>query len=79
MGRPSLAPDRWQWLANVLPIDFEIAMRSTNRNYKTGLSHNGPLARFIAAVVPSLTGQHPTPDSVATQLKKLRKLRTTGI
>ena len=75
---PSLAPDRWQWLADVLPIDFENAMRSTNP-YTAGLSHNGPLARFIAAVVPSLTGQHPTPDSVATQLKKLRKLRTTGI
>jgi hypothetical protein len=76
---PSLAPDRWQWLADVLPIDFENAMRSTDPNYKARLSHNGPLARFIAAVVPSLTGQHPTPDSVATQLKKLRKLRTTGI
>jgi hypothetical protein len=76
---PSDAPDRWQWLAGVLPIDFENAMRSTNPNYTAGLSHNGPLARFIAAVVPSLTGQHPTPGSVATQLKKLRKLRTTGI
>jgi hypothetical protein len=75
---PSDAPDRWQWLAGVLPIDFENAMRSTNPNYTAGLSHNGPLARFIAAVVPSLTGQHPTPDSVATQLKKLRK-RTEGI
>ena len=76
---PSIAPDRWQWLADVLPIDFENAMRSTNPNYKARLSHNGPLARFIAAVVPSLTGQHPTPDSVATELKKLRKLRKTGI
>jgi hypothetical protein len=63
---PSLAPDRWQWLADVLPIDFENAMRSADPNYKTGLSHNGPLARFIAAVVPSLTGQHPNPDSVVS-------------
>jgi hypothetical protein len=70
---PSLPPDCWQWLAHVLPIDFENAMHSTNPNYKTRISHNGPLPRFIAAVVPLLTGEHPSVESVATQLKTFRK------
>ena len=34
---PSDAPDRWQWLAGVLPIDFENAMRSTNGIIRQGL------------------------------------------
>jgi hypothetical protein len=48
-------------------------MSPANPQLKLGLSHNGPLARFFAAIVPFLTGEHPTPGSVATQLKARKR------
>jgi hypothetical protein len=77
--RASILDDRgigaaigWQWLAEVLPLDFKSAMTSTNQDFKAGIGHDGPLTRFIAAIVPNLTGEHPTSDSVATLLKARR-------
>jgi hypothetical protein len=67
--------DRWSWLINVLPLDFVGAMQSTNPKFRPGIGHAGPLARYIAAVVPLVTGEHPSPGSVATQLKALRTRR----
>jgi hypothetical protein len=59
----------WKWLADVLPKDFCNSMRSTNPGFEARFGYKVALHRFIAAVAPSLTGEHPTPDSVATQLK----------
>jgi hypothetical protein len=64
----------WKWLADVLPEDFVNAMKPTNPTFEPGLGHTGPVARFIAAVAPMLTGEHPTANSVATQLKIRRKM-----
>ena len=61
--------ERWAAVAGVLVKDFHNAMLPANPELKLGLSHKGPLARFFAAIVPFLTGEHPTPESVATQLK----------
>jgi hypothetical protein len=61
--------ERWPTVAGVLIEDFHNAMLPANPQLKIALSHNGPLARFFAAIVPFLTGEHPTPGSVATQLK----------
>jgi hypothetical protein len=73
LAETSSGPDRgWLWLAHVLPKDFRNAMLPNNPTFGDGIGHNGPLARFIAAVTPSLTGQRPTRGSVATQLKALR-------
>jgi hypothetical protein len=63
----------WNWLADVLPVDFINSMKPTNPNFAPGLGHTGPIARFIAAVAPLITGEHPTPASTATQLKARRK------
>lgn len=68
----------WHHLANVLPSDFETAIQTTNPGYKLGVGHEGPLARFIAAVAPRLTGEHPTPLSVTAELKKFKKKFLTG-
>jgi hypothetical protein len=61
--------ERWAAVAGVLVKDFHNAMLPANPELKLGLSHKGPLARFFAAIVPFLIGEHPTPESVATQLK----------
>jgi hypothetical protein len=63
----------WKWLADALPKDFINAMKPNNPRFSPGLSYTGPVARFIAAVAPLLTGEHPSPASVATQLKLRRR------
>ncbi len=62
----------WKWLSNALPGDFIEAIHTTNPGREIGISDNGPLSRFIAAIAPHLTGEHPTARSVSTQLKVLR-------
>jgi hypothetical protein len=61
--------ERWPTVAGVLIKDFRNAKLPANPELKLGFGHNGPLARFFAAIVPLLTGEHPTPESVVTQLK----------
>jgi hypothetical protein len=63
----------WKWLADALPEDFCNAMRSTNPGFEARFGYKVALHRFIAAVAPSLTGEHPTPSSVATKQKTRRK------
>jgi hypothetical protein len=65
--------ERWPAVEGALIEDFHNAMSPANPQLKLALSHNGPLARFFAAIVPFLTGEHPTPGSVATQLKARKK------
>jgi hypothetical protein len=73
----SLNPN-WKWLAGALPGDLTNALQSTNPGLAVGIGHNGPLVRFIAAVVPYLTGERPTPASIATQLKNRRQWDRAG-
>jgi hypothetical protein len=65
--------ERWLTVAGALIEDFHNAMLPANPQLQLAFSHNGPLARFFAAIVPSLTGEHPTPGSVATQLKARKR------
>jgi hypothetical protein len=65
--------ERWPTVAGVLIEDFHNAMLPANPQLKLAFSHNGPLARFFAAIVPFLTGERPTPGSVATQLKARKR------
>jgi hypothetical protein len=76
--QPGLGASGWMWLAEVLPEDLRTAMKPSNPAFAGGLSHDGPVARFISAVAPILTAEHPTPGSVATQLKKRRKQGKTA-
>jgi hypothetical protein len=63
----------WSVLASVLPKDFAIAVKSTNPTFKLGISGEGPTPRFVAAVAPLITGEHPTVASAAGIMKKARK------
>jgi hypothetical protein len=65
----------WKSLADALPKVFINAMKPNNPRFSPGLSYTGPIARFIAAVAPMLTGEHPTRASVATQLKSRRRAK----
>jgi hypothetical protein len=67
---PNQARD-WRWLAKVLPVDIETAMRSANPNYPKGHSKTGPLARILTAVIPGITGEHVTEKAIGTQLGKI--------
>ena len=69
----SLVGERWLTVAGALIEDFHNAMSPANPQLQLAFSHNGPLARFFAAIVPFLTGEHPTPGSVATQLKARKR------
>ena len=65
------APDHvrgWRWLVDVLPPLLATALESTNPEVKLG--DEGPAARFVAAVVPFLSGEHPTVNTVAERLKE---------
>jgi hypothetical protein len=64
---PDHAKD-WRWLIKVLPIDYKKAMLSTNPNAKFGVSKKGPLAKFLEAVIPQITGERPTAVAIGTQL-----------
>lgn len=64
--------DRWSQYGHELREAFVEAMRSTNSKFDPGIGHNGPVARFIVAVAPLLSGEMPTADSVATKLKSMR-------
>jgi hypothetical protein len=60
----------WMLLIDALPEDFAIAMKCANPTFnRRKISETAPVARYIAAVVPLITGEHPTVASVATQLK----------
>jgi hypothetical protein len=67
---PNQARD-WRWLAEVLPVDIETAMRSANPHYPNGHSKTGPLARILSAVIPGITGEHVTAKAIGTQLGKI--------
>jgi hypothetical protein len=69
---PADAWRRWKNFGPALVEHFRRAMRSTNPAFG-GMWDNGPVPRFIAAVVPLVTGEQPTPRSVAAQLKTSKK------
>jgi len=63
----------WNSLADELPKVFINAMKPNNPSFSPGVSDKGPVARFIAAVAPLLTGERPSAASVSTQLKSRRQ------
>jgi hypothetical protein len=70
-------PDRvrdWRWLAEVLPVYIDEAMRPANPHFPSGYSKGGPLTRILAAVIPLITGETDiTAVAVGNQLILLGK------
>jgi hypothetical protein len=57
--------DTWRQIADLLAGKFRLAMEPQ----KIGTSNNGPLPRFVAAVIPLITGETPAVPNVAKHLK----------
>jgi hypothetical protein len=69
----ALMPDLkgWRSIAEVVASAFTVAMHPT----KIGHSNTGPIPRFVAAVLPLLTGETPSIGNVAQHLKKAARAR----
>jgi hypothetical protein len=76
-GRPWAQPpgdggrlEKWKDVAEALERDFRDAVASTNPGLKLGLSNDGPVARFVTAMIPHVTDERPTCDAVARCLQR---------
>lgn len=69
----------WHGIAEHVAASFRLAMAANNPDDRFGYSNDGPVARFVAAVVPMVTGEDaPHVDTVAQHLKRKRKARKQG-
>ncbi len=59
----------WHRYAPRLAEAFRVAMSSTNSK-RLGLSNDGPVVRFVTAVIPYVTGDGPKTGAVAQHLKR---------
>ncbi len=53
-------------------MTFGTAMRPTNPGVRLEIGNTGPVSRFVAAAVPLISGERPTVDAVAQELKRQR-------
>jgi hypothetical protein len=65
--------ENWHHVAEGVVAGFRLAMHPV----KLGSSNEGPVARFVAAVMPLMTGDHPTASAVSQHLKR-QKRRARG-
>ena len=70
---PVKLPERWHDIAGRLAAEFREAMASTNPGLELGLSNTGPVARFIAAMTPIVTGEALTRDAIARHLQRAKR------
>jgi hypothetical protein len=61
--------DHWHDVAGTIAGAFKAAMARANGPKNFGLSNDGPVPRFISAVVPLITGETPTVGAVGKYLK----------
>lgn len=55
----------WRWLVDVIHPVVRDAFPPG-----TGTAKGGPVSRFLAAILPKVSGDAPTPDAIATQIIK---------
>jgi hypothetical protein len=66
-------PD-WHALADILASAFRLAMQP--HGLSLGNSNNGPLARFVAAVIPRITGEEPSVEAVGKHLMRIARKKS---
>ena len=72
----STAPfEKWKDLAVALSGAFVDALRPNNPTVQFGRSNDGPVPRFVAEIIPYVTGEAPTTTAVGKVLKDLRRPR----
>ena len=69
---------KWRELQDALCEDFVNTMKSANPSERFGLSETGVLARFIAAVIPSITGENIEVTTVGRYRKWAAKRKTVA-
>ena len=62
--------EQWHEFARDLGLLFRAVMRRANPELELGLSNDGPIGRFVAAVIPFITGETPSVESVARHLQR---------
>ncbi len=67
---PIVPLGRWQDFAWSLAGQFRDAMEAANPGIVLQLSNDGPVARYVAAVVPHITGERPSVGAVAKFLQR---------
>jgi hypothetical protein len=72
------AIERWHDVAVELAEAFRSAMDSTNAGTTFALSNRGPLARFLASVIPKVTGEQPRCDAIARYLQRRARATSEG-
>ncbi len=55
--------ENWHDLALIITSAFKACMRKNNGFHFGGQSNDGPLPRFVAAVIPAITGENPSVGS----------------
>jgi len=63
----------WHSLAQDIAEPARIALRFNNPTMLFGRSNDGPLPRFVAAVIPEITGERPSITAVGKHLKLLAR------
>ena len=72
----AMAPsEKWRDLAVALSDAFVNALRPNNPHRIFGRSNDGPVPRFVSAIIPHVTGDAPTTLAVGKVLKDLRRTR----
>ena len=68
----------WHSIAGKIACSFKGAMADTTNGAAFGLSNEGPIPRFVAAIIPIITGETPSIQAVGKWLKdEARKKRRT--
>jgi hypothetical protein len=70
--------ENWHSIAEGIAGWFILAMQATNPRIVFRYSNKGPVARFVAAVVPLITGEKTTVTAVSKHLKGVRKKKHGG-
>ena len=75
-GALSAPFDSWRVVAGPVATFFKTTIWRNNPKLPLGRSNDGPVPRFVAAVVPFITRERPTVSNVGKHLKdEARKLR----
>jgi hypothetical protein len=62
--------EQWHDYAFNLGARFRHAMEKGNPGLKLGTSNDGPVARFVAAAIPYVSGEMPAVAAVARHLQR---------
>jgi hypothetical protein len=68
-------PWNWRSIAPNVGKALRGMLQDGNRNQRIGISEGGPVSRFVTAVIPKITGEHPSETNVCKCLKDAERDR----